>query len=404
MKTIKLSFPNQEGLQLASKIDLPVDGKIKAFALFAHCFTCNKNLTAIRNISLGLTRNGIAVMRFDFTGLGESEGEFADSNFSSNVADLISAANYLEKEYEAPKLMIGHSLGGAAALLAAGQIDSVQAVATIGAPAEPIHVSKLFHGAITQLEKEGQAEVNIGGRSFRVKKQFLEDLEKHPMEYVVKNLKKALLIAHSPQDTVVGVENAAQLYSQAIHPKSFLSLDGADHLLSDKADSQYVGNMIANWASRYVDFRTFETLKTESQVLTYTGEQKYRTEIVAGKHTLVGDEPKSVGGQDLGASPYDFLLSALGSCTGMTLRMYADRKKWPLKGVKVHLKHYQKIVQETSDGEIKKNKIDVIERKIELEGDFDENQRERLLQIADRCPVHRTLHGQIDIQSKLIEK
>jgi putative redox protein len=404
MKTRKIFFQNAEGGKLAARIDFPLDGKVKAFALFAHCFTCNQNFNAIRNINNALTLHGIAVMRFDFTGLGESEGDFADTNFSSNVEDLVQAAAFLESHYEAPKLLVGHSLGGAAVLLAANRIPSVQAVATIGAPSEPMHVSRHFGGKIGEIRQSGIAEVELGGRPFTIKKQFLDDLEGTRVKEIVQGFGKALLILHSPQDTVVGIQNAADLYGYARHPKSFLSLDGADHLLSRKEDSLYAGTMICQWASRYMDFKEFPPLETHRQAVTHTGPSGYVTEIMAGKHSLIGDEPVSHGGEDIGPNPYDFVISGLGCCTGMTLRMYADRKKWPLDGVKVHLSHYKEEVPDDSLPEGKTKRIDVIERAIEIEGDLDQSQRERLLEIANRCPVHRTLHSEIDVRSSLYEE
>ena len=403
MKTLKLTFPNQQGQQLSAWLDLPVGEHPGASVLFAHCFTCSKNLRAVRNISRALTQHGFAVMSFDFTGLGESEGEFAETNFSSNVDDLVAAAMYLAERVHAPAVLVGHSLGGAAVLQAATRIDSIQAVVTIGAPADPSHVRKHFREDEATLMKKGEATVSIGGRPFRVKRQFIEDLEAHDIETELPGLKKALLVMHSPQDTIVGIENAARIYHAARHPKSYISLDGADHLLSEKADSLYAGNMIAAWASRYIDTHKAQALTTDKQVAVRTGAKGYTTEILAGSHSLLADEPSSVGGADLGPTPYNLLSAALGACTSMTLRMYADRKGWDLREVRVHLQHYKEHKLDSEDASEGKAKIDVIERIIELEGDLDGDQRARLLEIADRCPVHRTLHAEIEVRTVMRE-
>lgn len=401
MAVNKIVFQNADGYQLSARLELPLDQKPHAFAIFAHCFTCNKNLNAVRNISRALTQNGFAVLRFDFSGLGESEGEFADTNFSSNVQDLIAAANYLEKEYEAPKLIIGHSLGGAAAIFAAKELSTIEAVATIGAPSSPVHVQHLFQSSLDEIEANQQAEVNIGGRSFNIKKQFVDDLTAQNMAEVVKSLRKPILILHSPQDTTVGVENAGEIYGAAMHPKSFVSLDGADHLLSNKADSIYSGNMIASWAARYIKPSEKVLLKKEKQVTVRIGDEGFTTDVKAGRHQFRADEPISVGGNDYGPNPYELLLSSLGACTVMTLRMYADRKKWPLEEVIVHLSHGKDYVTDCESCEEGGAKIDVIEKLIEIKGDLDEKQRQRLLQIADKCPVHKTLHSEVQVHSVL---
>lgn len=399
----KINFPNEDGQQLAAYLDLPIDGKPKAFALFAHCFTCNKNLKAVANISRSLTQQGIAVMRFDFTGLGESEGDFADTNFSSNVEDLKAAAGYLANEYEAPSLLIGHSLGGAAVLLAANSLPSVKAVVTIGAPADPTHVTNHFEGTIEDIKTHGKAKVNIGGRTFQIKKQFLDDLEASNLTDHIKNLDTSLLIMHSPSDKVVGIDNAAKIYQAAMHPKSYISLEGMDHLMSEKQDSQYVGQVISQWASRYIDQASERDLETEYQVVTRTGRTRFTTDAKAGHHHLLADEPESAGGQDLGPNPYDYLAIALGSCTSMTLRMYADHKNWDLDEVKVHVQHKKVHCDDCNDADNKHSKIDVLDRIIEVKGKLDEKQKERLVQIADKCPVHKTLNSDIKVQTTLKE-
>lgn len=402
MAATKIEFQNEDAYQLSARLDLPIDQKPHAYAIFAHCFTCNKNLNAVRNISRALTQHGFAVLRFDFSGLGESEGEFADTNFSSNVQDLIAAADYLERTYEAPKLVVGHSLGGAAAIFAANALKSVEAVATIGAPASPEHVQHLFQHSLEEIENNKVAEVNIGGRLFKIKKQFVDDLNSKNMSHVLKNLRKPILIQHSPQDTTVGIANAAEIYGAAMHPKSFVSLDGADHLLSEKADSIYSGNLIASWAARYIKPNDKVVLKKAKQVTVRIGDEGFTSDIIAGKHYLRADEPVSVGGNDYGPNPYELLLSSLGACTVMTLKMYAARKKWPLEEAVVHLSHGKTYVDDCKSCEEGGTKIDVIEKSIELKGDLDEKQRKRLLQIADKCPVHKTLHSEVSIKTVLL--
>ncbi|MEQ9423114.1 MAG: bifunctional alpha/beta hydrolase/OsmC family protein [Cyclobacteriaceae bacterium] len=403
MKSIKVKFQNSEGQTLSGRLEFPVSQKPKAYALFAHCFTCSKNLTAVRNISRGLNQNGLAVLRFDFTGLGDSEGDFADTNFSSNLGDLEKAAEYLSENYAAPQLIIGHSLGGAAVLRVASRINSIEAVATIGAPFDPPHVKKLFVDGIDEIEEKGEAKVSIGGRPFKIKKQLIDDLEKYDSADEIKNLKKALMIMHSPQDSTVGINNAAEIYGAAMHPKSFVSLDGADHLLSDEQDSHYVGQVIASWAVRYLNLKTSENIKAMGQVTVRTGKDGFYTEIAAGDHQLIADEPESVGGTELGPTPYDYLLTALGTCTSMTLRMYADRKEIELDEAVVHLAHDKVHKEDCDDCENKGSKIDKIERKIELHGDLTDEQRKRMLEIADKCPVHKTLHSEILVESKLVD-
>lgn len=386
---------------LAAKLELPINSQPHNYALFAHCFTCNKNLTAVRNISRALTQQGIAVLRFDFTGLGESEGDFADTNFSSNVEDLVAASEFLRNEYQAPAVLIGHSLGGAAVLVAKQKIPSIKAVATIGAPYDPGHVSHLFEGSIDEIQQKGVAKTTIGGREFTVKRQFLEDIEARSTQVCINRLQVPLLILHSPEDTTVGLENATQIYKAAQQPRSFISLDGADHLLSRKEDSLYVGDLIASWAKRYISVPEKETLSSTQQVVVRTGKEGYTTDMKAGRHYLIADEPASVGGSDFGPTPYDYLVAGLGACTSMTLRMYADRKKWDLQEVTVHLEHQKIHGKDCEDCETTEGKVDIITRIIELEGNLDDTQRKRLLEIADKCPVHRTLHAEIKVDTKL---
>jgi uncharacterized OsmC-like protein/pimeloyl-ACP methyl ester carboxylesterase len=378
-----------------------VDNKPAAFALFAHCFTCTKNLSAIRNISNALTNNSIAVLRFDFTGLGESEGDFADTNFSSNIGDLIAAAEFLEEEYKVPQILIGHSLGGAAVLRAAFKLNKAKAVIVIGAPFDPVHIKNLLRDDLNTIEDKGKAKVSIGGRPFEIKKQFLDDILSNKSEVEIEKLGKALLILHSPQDNIVGIDNAAKIYKAAKHPKSFVTLDGADHLLSSKEDSIYAGEIISTWVKKYIKYPKADPLTSEKRVVVRVGESGYTTEVKAGNHPFLSDEPESAGGNDLGPTPYDLLAAALGACTAMTLRMYADRKKLDLQEIKIHLQHSKTHADDCSDCENPSSKLDQIERVIELEGNLTAENKQRLLEIADKCPVHRTLVSDIKINTSL---
>lgn len=404
MKTLRVFFENEQGQKLSARVELPVGEKPVAYALLAHCFTCGKNLSALGNMSRALTQHGIAVVRFDFTGIGESEGDFADTNFSSTIDDLLCAAHFMEQHYEAPQIAVGHSLGGAAVIAAAARLPSVRAIATIGAPAEAAHVRRLFHDRVEHIRTTGQACVAIGERTFTITQQFVDDIEYDKVRTALHKLGKALLILHSPQDEVVGIENAAELYEHARHPKSFIALDGADHLLSRTADSLYVGTVVAAWAQRYIHQAAQQPLRTDKRVVVRTGETHYTTEMRAGDHFLLADEPTSVGGNNLGPTPYDLLMMALGACTGMTLRMYANRKQWELNEVKVHLLHYKDYTSDSENASDTKSKIDHIEREIELDGNLDNEQRTRLLEIADKCPIHKTLHSDIRIQTALRDK
>lgn len=401
MNSKKIQFKNAKGETLDARLELPVNQHPHTFALFAHCFTCGKNLTALRNISRALNMRGIAVLRFDFTGLGESEGDFAETNFSSNINDIIEAANYLKAHYQAPSILVGHSLGGAAVICAATQLPDVKAIATIGSPFDPGHVEHLIESNIDDIEEDGVAEVTIGGRSFMVKKQFLEDIREQSIKDKLASLRKALLIMHSPQDEIVNIENAAKIYHAARHPKSFVTLDGADHLLSQKEESYYAGEMIACWSEKYINKPKQEALKAEKEVLARLRNNGFTTEIMVRHHGLVADEPEEVGGNDFGPSPYELVSAGLGACTAMTLQMYARRKKWDLQEVRVHLEHYKDYAEDMMNGEAPEGKIDHFERILELLGDLDDEQRERLLEIANRCPVHRTLSEEVKIITKL---
>ena len=399
-----IRFTSNDGHDLAGILDFP-NGQTHAFALFAHCFTCSKNLKAVTNIAKSLNDAGIAVLRFDFTGLGESEGDFADTNFSSNVADLLAASSYLDKNHQAPSILIGHSLGGAAVLQAAPDIPSTTAVVTIGSPARPSHVTAMLEGDRAEIERAGQATVQLGGRPFVVKKQFLDDLEQHQLLESIGKLRKALLVMHSPLDNIVEVENASALFLNAKHPKSFVSLDKADHLLTREEDSRYVGAVLAAWASRYLPVIGKETnglgsVGGETVARTYAA--GFRTDIISAGHTLTADEPANYGGTDVGPSPYDLLSASLASCTTMTLRMYAVRKKLDLQSSTVRVNHSKIHAHDCEDCETGKGKIDEFELELSVDGDLTSDQRQRLLEIAGMCPVHRTLHSEVKIRTTLV--
>ncbi|MBV1860289.1 MAG: alpha/beta fold hydrolase [Nannocystaceae bacterium] len=393
MKTRRVSFDNGRGEQLAARLDLPLRDRPRAYAVFAHCFTCSKNLTAAVHVSRTLVTHGWAVLRFDFTGLGDSEGEFADTHFSSNIEDLIGACEWLAEHHAPPALLVGHSLGGAAVLRAAASVDSVAAIATLGAPARPDHILALLEDHIGTIEREGEAAVNLAGRRFTIKRSFLEDLRAHEMQAAVGELHRALLVLHAPADAVVGVENAAEIFAAAKHPKSFVSLEGADHLLTRPTDARFAADVIAAWAQRFLPMSD-DSSSISDDVTAWGPQRAFTTELTVGEHSVISDEPREVGGEDRGPSPYGLLLGSLGACTVMTLRMYADRKGWPLEQAVCHLRHakvHAADCETCAEQDDPKAKVDRIDRRIELRGELDAAQRERLLEIADRCPVHRTL-------------
>ena len=403
MKQQKVTFQNQEGQTLSGRLEFPVDQHPHNFALFAHCFTCTKNLSAVRNISRALTSQGFGVLRFDFTGLGESEGDFADTNFSGNVDDLIAASDYLKENHQAPSLLIGHSLGGAAAIFAAAKLESVEAVVTVGAPSNPKHVKHLLTSGIEEIEQTGMATVNLSGRDFTIKKQFIDDLESKSLPEVAKSLRKPLLILHSPQDLTVGIKNAEEIYVAAHHPKSFVSLDGADHLLSRKQDSIYVGQVIAGWASRYIAIPEQEKLRSDHHVVaSLDTEDGFSTKMKVGNHYTMADEPIDFGGNDYGPSPYELVSAGLAACTAMTIQMYVRRKGWDLRNVEVHSSYSKKHAEDCADCESPSAKIDTFDREIKLTGELDEKQIQKILEIADKCPVHKTLHNEVKVNTKLI--
>lgn len=397
MQTQKIEFEGSQGALLAARLDMPA-GRPRAFAIFAHCFTCSKDIHAATRIANALSEKGIAVLRFDFTGLGHSEGEFANTNFSSNIQDLLKAADWLRENHSAPSVLIGHSLGGAAVLAAAGEIAEVVGVVTIGAPFDPQHVSHLFEEQRDEIEEAGLAEVKLAGRKFTIHRQFLEDLNAHEMTDKIGSLGRALLVFHAPMDKVVEVENATHIFEAAKHPKSFVSLDDADHLLTRSPDADYVADVLSAWAERYLPIEKNDSSDVQSAgrvVVSETGDGKFTNRIAIGRHEMLADQPVGAGGDDLGPAPYDFLLAGLGSCTAMTLRMYAERKGIPLERVNVTLQHLSIHASDCEDCETKDGRIDRIDTTIELLGQIDADQYDRLLEIAERCPVYRTLQSEI---------
>src|ERR1700754_1404941 len=401
MANERFQFTGEGGHQLAAALDTP-DGPVHAYALFAHCFTCGKDVLAAKRIAVALAARGIAVLRFDFTGLGSSEGDFANSTFSSNVADLVRAADHLRSTREAPAILIGHSLGGAAVLAAAGQIPEAKAVVTIAAPSDPAHVTHFFADRIEDIRKHGKVEVSLAGRPFQIKREFLDDIAEHKLMDDVAKLHKALLIMQSPTDDTVGIDNATRIFVAAKHPKSFVSLPGADHLLSDRRDSTYAADVIAAWAERYIELAVPEAMATVGEeprnvVVRETRNSKFQQTVSVGLHSLLADEPVAAGGEDTGLGPYDFVLAGLGACTSMTMRMYADRKSLPLQRVTVTLKHSKIHAEDCAECETKAGMLDQIERVIAMEGALDAEQRTKLMEIADKCPVHRTLTSEIHI-------
>lgn len=403
-QSIKVTFAGSHGGDLAAKLEMP-DQEPTAYALFAHCFTCSKDIFAAARIAGQLAKRGIAVLRFDFTGLGASEGEFANTNFSSNVADLLLAAKFLEDNYQAPQVLIGHSLGGAAVLAAAKDLPKVRAVATIGAPADAEHVIHNFGAKIDEIDKTGEAEVTLGGRSFNIKKQFLDDVRGQSLKDSITAMKKALIVFHAPLDATVGIENAGIIFGAARHPKSFISLDNADHLLSRREDSIYVADLLTSWVARFLDTAAPDTeaMPEGFARIEETGNGKFQQQVSVGKHRLAADEPKSFGGLDSGPSPYDFLGIALGACTAMTLRMYADRKGMELGRISVDVSHAKVHAQDCIDcGEGRDGRIDRFERKIAVAGaELDDELRAKLVEIAGKCPVHRTLEASSAVATKL---
>jgi putative redox protein len=401
MSVERFEFPSAEGHPLAARLDLPA-GPVRAYALFAHCFTCGKDIHVAARIAAALAARGIATVRFDFTGLGGSGGDFANTNFSSNIADLLAALGHMRETGRPASLLIGHSLGGAAVLAVAGKAPEVRAVATIAAPYEASHIIDQFGDRVGEIESAGEATVNLAGRPFTIRRSFLDDVRAQDQEERIRHLDRPLLVMHSPIDQVVDVDNARAIFAAARHPKSFISLDHADHLLTRLADAQYVAGLIAEWASRYLpEAAPIPAVAGEPGlvVVEETRRGALEQQVTAGTHRFLADEPVAVGGGDTGPGPYDFLLAALGSCTAMTLRLYAERKQLPLDRVRVALRHRRVHAEDCAGCEAKDTKLEVIDREITLVGDLDPAFRTRLMEIADRCPVHRTLTSKIDIRT-----
>jgi uncharacterized OsmC-like protein/fermentation-respiration switch protein FrsA (DUF1100 family) len=404
--TERFQFTGEGGHQLAATLDLP-DGEPAAYALFAHCFTCGKDGLAAKRIAVAMAAKGIAVLRFDFTGLGSSEGDFANSTFSSNVADLVHAADHLREARKAPAILIGHSLGGAAILAAAGQIPEAKAVVTIAAPSDPSHVTGLFRDRIEDIRNHGKVEVSLAGRPFHISSEFLDDIAHHSLMAHVGKLHKALLIMHSPTDDTVGIDNATNIFLAAKHPKSFVSLAGVDHLLTGRRDAAYVAGIIAAWTERYLDPMPEQAAASgdapRQVVVRETRNSKFQQTVSIGPHHMLADEPAAAGGEDSGPGPYDFVLAGLGACTSMTMRMYADRKSLPLQRVTVTLNHSKIHAEDCAECETKVGMLDKIDRVIAIEGALDAEQRKKLMEIADKCPVHRTLTSEIHIVTRAAE-
>ncbi len=405
MRTERIEIKNKKGYSLAAYIELPANQKPNYYAIFAHCFSCSSNLNATKNISRALTSQGFGVVRFDFTGLGRSEGEFAESHFSANVEDLIAVNNHVTDKYKAPCLLVGHSLGGAAVIVAASKLDNIKAVATIGAPATVDHVTHLFSHAIQEVKDKGEVEVNIGGRPFKINQEFVNDFDKTDLPAITKKLRKPILIMHAPFDSIVGIENAQELYHNAMHPKSFVSLHDADHLLRESKHSEYAGKMIGEWAKLYFPKLENEMLSTKGEQLVAhldLLENNFTTQLQTKTHTFIGDEPVSFGGDDFGPSPYEYLNAAIATCTAMTLKLYAERKKWDLQEVYVYISHARKHSDELMVDVEAPRYLDHISKQLKFIGNLDDKQKQRLKEIASKCPVHKTVASEVVFDTELL--
>ena len=402
MPTEAIRISTEAGHELSGSLELPT-GLVRGAALFAHCFTCTKQCKAAVSLSRALARRGIATLRFDFTGLGNSDGQFGHAGFTTDIADLVSAANFLHDRFSCGLLLIGHSLGGAGVLAAADDIgvDKVAAIATIGAPAEVEHVLHNIEGDLETIRRDGIGKVSIGGRSYELTREFIDRVTHIDLLDEVSRLRVPMLFLHSPTDQTVGIENATKLFLAARHPKNFISLYGADHLLTEQADADFAADVIAAWADRYMAPPEAVPVPDES-VLVRTGYGKFGTEVMTGTHQFVADEPRSYGGEDGGPTPYQLLLSALGACTAMTMKMYADRKRLPLESVRVtlnHTRHHEPDVENAVEG-TGGRQLEVLHRKISVTGDLTDEEREAIMAMADKCPVHRTLSGNLEISTE----
>lgn len=406
MPNTRLEFPNKTGQTLSGLLEMPNFGEPIAYVLMAHCFACTKRTKAGTYISRALRKQGFAVLRFDFSGLGQSGGDFADTNFSTNVDDLVAAANFLREKYKAPQIMVGHSLGGTAVIEASKHVPECVAVSTIASPADPEHVTHLIQDQMQCIIETGHANVELAGRELTIKKQFIDDLKAQEVEKTLHNLNKAVLFFHSPWDEIVSIEHAKLMYQKALHPKSFVSLDNANHMLTNSKDAEYVGMVLAAWAAKYLqeDMENEDDNEIELQkgeVSAHIGKQKYLTRLSTFEHDWIADEPKTLGGKNLGPTPYDLLAASLAACTSMTLRMYADRKKWPLDSVNTLVKQERVHAEDCADCEGHEKYIHQFTRILHVVGNLDHQQRSRLLEIANKCPVHRTLEGQIETLTEL---
>lgn len=400
----KVVFTNKKNQELEGRLELPADQYPHNYVIFAHCFTGNKNFSAVVDISRALIAEGFAVLRFDFTGLGDSQGEFEDTNFSHNIDDLVAAADYLAENHKPPTLIIGHSLGGTAAIYASDKIDSIKAIATIGSPADPDHIKHLLKNDLEEIEKTGKAKVDVGGRDFTIKKSFLDDLNKKVYDEILQELHKPILIFHSPQDQIVHISQAEELYKAAHHPKSFVSLDGADHLLTKEKDAIYAGKVCAAWALRYLEVPEDENLKSKHEVVASLSKTDgFTTKMKLGNQYSIADEPKDFGGNNFGPNPYELVSGGLAACTAMTLQLYAKRKEWDLENVEVHTHYEKEHASDCENCEDEMAKIDTFSRVIILKGNLDKEQREKLLDIANKCPVHKTLISKIQVNTELIK-
>ncbi len=400
----KVVFLNKNNQELEGRLELPANRLPHNYVIFAHCFTGNKNFSAVVDISRALIAEGFAVLRFDFTGLGDSEGQFENTDFSHNIDDLVAASDFLSENYKPPTMLIGHSLGGTAAIYAAERLENIRALATIGSPAEPDHIKHLLRNDLEEIQESGKALVNVGGRNFTIKKSFLDDLENKNYEEILQELQKPILIFHSPQDEIVSISNAEKLYKIAHHPKGFISLDGADHLLTNEKDAIYVGKVCASWAMRYLEIPHEEKLQSKHEVMASLNQTDgFTTKMKLGKHYMTADEPKSFNGNDFGPNPYELLSAGLAACTAMTLQLYAKRKKWELETVEVHINYGREHTLDCKECSEESAKIDTFGLFIKLEGNLDETQQQKLLNIAKKCPVHKTLISKTQIKTTLLK-
>lgn len=399
----KYDFVATAGHKLAGTISMPV-GKPRATAIFAHCFTCTRASLAATRISRALADRGIAVLRFDFTGLGESEGDFAQAGFARSVDDLLAAANFLGETIAPPALLIGHSLGGAAALVAASRMDSLKALVTLGAPSDAVNILKSIKGDLAAIERDGEGDVTIAGRPFRIRAAFLAEAREASVVKAVAALRIPVLFAHAPHDAIVSIDHAAILFQAAKHPKSFLSLENADHLLTQPADSAWAADIISAWTARHLPIALSETLDVDTSVRVVSAQPGFAVEVTARQHRWRADEPPAIGGSDTGPTPYDLLLGALGACTAMTMRMVATRENINVDSIAIALGHDRNHARDCDHCSEPSARIEAIQRRIKIVGEMSEAQRQRLTDVASKCPVHRTLTGTVHIHDTIVSE